>query len=186
MDDAEIERQRSKNMNKVTQRALDACLKDTEASKVELDILLAGPHAQACVLAILDNASATQLAMRRALPIWKPFGEKQNFLYELVTDRSDQGVRRVKNLLDAGWDPNLTIDGTNRTALMQVTNSWNPTNRDYAAMLLAAGAKPDMRSAGGQTALDFAPVSMRNFVQNFMRDIEQDTTNRTGNIKDAI
>lgn len=186
MDDAEIERLRARNTSKLYQRVLDACLKDDEASKVELDILLAGPHAQACVFAILDVASATQMAVRRALPIWKPFGPKQNFLYELVTDRSDAGVRRVKNLLDAGWDPNLTIEGTNRTALMQVTNAWNPTNRDYAAMLLAAGAKPDLRSAGGQTALDFAPVSMRNFVQNFMRDIEQDTTNRTGNIKDAI
>ena len=186
MDDAEIERQRAKNMSKVTQRTLDACLKDNEASKVELDILLSGPHARACVLAILDVAAATQMAMRRALPIWKPFGPRQNFLYDLVTDRSDVGVRRVKNLLDAGWDPNLTVEGTNRTALMQVTNAWNPTNRDYAAMLLAAGAKPDMRSAGGQSCLDLAPVSMRNFVQNFMRDIEQDTTNRTGNIKDAI
>jgi len=186
MDDAEIERLRARNMSKVTQRALDACLRNDEASRVELDILLVGPHAQACVLAILDVASATQAAMRRALPIWKPFGEKQNFLYELVVDRSDAGVRRVKNLLDAGWDPNLIVEGTHRTALMQVTNAWNPTNRDLAAMLLAAGAKPDMRSAGGQTALDFAPVSMRNFVQNFMRDIEQDTTNRTGNIKDAI
>jgi len=186
MTDAEIERLRAKNMNKVTQRALDACLKDNEASKVELEILLAGPHARACVLAILDNATAVQTAMKRALPLWRPFGPKENFLYELVTDRTDQGVRRVKNLLDAGWDPNLTIDGTNRTALMQVTNSWNPVNRDYAAMLLAAGAKPDMRSAGGQTCLDFAPVSMRNFVQNFMRDIEQDTTNRTGTTRDAI
>lgn len=186
MTDAEIERLRAKNMNKVTQRALDACLKDNEASRVELEILLSGPHARACVLAILDNATAAQTAMKRALPLWRPFGPKENFLYELVTDRTDQGVRRVKNLLDAGWDPNLTIDGTNRTALMQVTNSWNPVNRDYAAMLLAAGAKPDMRSAGGQTCLDFAPVSMRNFVQNFMRDIEQDTTNRTGSPQDAI
>src|ERR1700749_3583445 len=117
MTDAEIERLRAKNMNKVTQRALDACLKDNEASKVELDILLAGPHARACVLAILDNATAALTAMKRALPLWRPFGPKENFLYELVTDRTDQGVRRVKNLLDAGWDPNLTIDGTNRTAL---------------------------------------------------------------------
>src|SRR4051812_29124840 len=115
MDDAEIARQRAKNINKVTQRALDACLRNDEASKVELDILLAGPHAQACVLAILDVATAAQMAMRRALPIWKPFGQKQNFLYELVTDRTDQGVRRVKNLLDAGWDPNLIMEGTHRT-----------------------------------------------------------------------
>src|SRR6185312_3493241 len=172
MDDAEIERLRSKNMTKVTSRGVDACLKDNEASRV--------------VLAILDVSEATQAAMKRAAPIWRPFGPKESFLYELVTDRSDQGVRRVKNLLDAGWDANLKVDGTQRTALMQVTNSWNPTNRDYASLLLAAGADPDARSAGGQTALDFAPVSMRNFVKNFMRDIEQDTTNRTGNIKDAI
>ncbi len=186
MDDAEIERLRSKNMTKVTSRGVDACLKDNEASRVELEILLNGPHAKAVVLAILDVSEATQSAMRRVAPLWRPFGPKENFLYELVTDRSDQGVRRVKNLLDAGWDPNLKVDGTHRTALMQVTNSWNPTNRDYASLLLAAGADPEARSAGGQTALDFAPVSMRNFVQNFMRDIEQDTTNRTGNIKDAI
>lgn len=186
MDDAEAERLRARNIQKVTQRALDACLKDNEAAKVELDILLAGPHAKACVLAILEVGGAAQMAMRRALPIWQPFGPKENFLYELVTDRSDAGVRRVKNLLDAGWNPNLKVDGTQRTALMQVTNSWNPVNRDIAAMLLAAGADPDARSAGGQTALDFAPVSMRNFVQNFVRDIAQDTTNRTGNINDAI
>jgi hypothetical protein len=186
MTDADVERLRAKNMTKVTSRGVDACLKDNEASRVELEILLNGPHAKAVVLAILDVSAAVQLAMKRVIPLWQPFGPKECFLYELVTDRTDQGVRRVKNLLDAGWDPNLKMDGTHRTALMQVTNSWNPTNRDFAAMLLAAGADHTARSAGGQTALDFAPVSMRNFVQNFVRDIAQDTTNRTGNIKDAI
>lgn len=186
MDDAEAERLRARNISKVTKRALDACLKYSDTSRAELEILLAGPHGQACVLAILDVAAATQTVMRHAVALWKPFGPKENFLYELVTHRTDNGVRRVKNLLDAGWDPNLTIEGTQRTALMQVTNAWNPVNRDFAAMLLAAGAKPEMQSAGGQTCLDFAPVSMRNFVQNFMRDIEQDTTNRTGNISDSI
>ena len=178
MDDAEIQRLRARNMGKVTARALDACLSDSEAAKVELDILLSGPHARAVVLAILESAAATQAVMRRGTELWKSFGPKENFLYELVLDRSDLGARRVKNLLDNGWDPNLRVEGTQRTALMQVTNSWNPVNRDYAAMLLAAGADPESRSAGGQNALDFAPVSMRNFVQNFLRDIEQDTTNR--------
>lgn len=178
MDDAEIERLRARNMSKVTARALDACLKDNEASKVELDILMSGPHARTVVLAILESGAATQAATRRGTELWKPFGPKENFLYDLVLDRSDLGVHRVKNLLDNGWDPNLRVEGTQRTALMQVTNAWNPINRDYAAMLLAAGADPEARSAGGQNALDFAPVSMRNFVQNFLRDIEQDTTNR--------
>ena len=178
MDEAEIERMRAKNMSKVTARALDACLKDSEAARVELDILLSGPHGKAVVLAILESGAATQAAMRRGVELWKLFGPKESFLYELVHERNDIGVRRVKNLLDAGWDPNLTMEGTQRTALMQVTNAWNPINRDYAAMLLAAGADPEARSAGGQTALDFAPVSMRNFIQNFIRDMEQDTTNR--------
>jgi len=178
VDDAEIERLRARNMSKVTARALEACLKDNEAAKVELDILLNGPHSKAVVLAILDSSAATQAALRRGAELWKPLGPKENFLYELILDHSDLGVRRVKNLLDAGWDPNLHVEGTQRTALMQVTNAWNPTSRELAAMLLAAGADPGARSAGGQTALDFAPVSMRNFVQNFMRDIEQDTTNR--------
>lgn len=188
MDDAEIERQRIKNMSRVTSRGVDACLKDNEAARVELEILLAGPHAKAVVLAILEVAGATSNAIRRNARLWQPFGPRENFLYELVMDRSDTGVRRVKNLLDAGWDPNLKVDGTHRTALMQVTNAWNPTNRDLAAMLLAAGADPEARSAGGQTALDFAPVSMRNFVQNFVRDIEQDTTNRSAitSTKDPI
>lgn len=183
LDDDDIERMRSRNMSKVTARALDACLKENEASRVELEILLAGPHARAVVLAILDVAAATQSVMRRKLPLWQPFGPRENFLYDLITDHSDRGVVRVKNLLDAGWDPNLAVEGTHRTALMQVTNAWNPINRDLAAMLLAAGADPEARSVGGQNALDFAPVSMRNFIQSFMRDIEQDTTNRS--VRDA-
>jgi hypothetical protein len=178
VDDAEIERMRAKNMSKVTARALDACLKDNEAAKVELDILLSGPHGKLVVLTILDVAAATQAALRRGAELWKPFGPRESFLYELVTDHSDLGVRRVKNLLDGGWDPNLAVEGTQRTALMQVTNAWNPANRDLAAMLLAAGANPEARSVGGQSALDFAPVSMRNFIQSFLRDMEQDTTNR--------
>lgn len=178
MDDAEIERLRARNMSKVTARALDACLKENEAAKVELEILLNGPHARVVVLAILEVATATQSAMRRGCELWKPFGPRESFLYELITDHSDAGVHRVKNLLDAGWDPNLAMEGTQRTALMQVTNAWNPINRDLAAMLLAAGADPEARSVGGQSALDFAPVSMRNFIQSFLRDMEQDTTNR--------
>ncbi|HLW74810.1 MAG TPA: hypothetical protein VKT74_07060 [Gammaproteobacteria bacterium] len=178
MDDDEIERMRTKNMSKVTARALDACLKESEASKVELEILLNGPHGKMVVLTILDLAAATQAALRRGAELWKPFGAKENFLYDLITDHSDLGVRRVKNLLDAGWDPNLSVEGTQRTPLMQVTNAWNPINRDLAAMLLAAGANPEARSVGGQSALDFAPVSMRNFIQSFLRDMEQDTTNR--------
>lgn len=180
VDDAEIERLRQRNMSKVTSRALDACLKDNEAARVELEILLAGPHGKAVTLAVLEVAAATQAAVKRDAPLWRPFGPKEAFLYELIADRSDAGIRRVKNLLDAGWDPNLTVEGTQRTALMQVTTSWNPTNRDLAGMLLAAGADPNARSAGGQTALDYAPVSMRNFIQNFVRDIQQDTTNRSG------
>lgn len=182
MDDAEIERMRAKNITKVTARALDACLKENEAAKVELDILLNGPHGRVVVLAILEVTTAAQSAMRRGCELWKPFGPKESFLYELITDHSDTGVRRVKNLLDAGWDPNLAMDGTQRTALMQVTNAWNPVNRDLAAMLLAAGANPEARSVGGQTALDFAPVSMRNFIQSFLRDMEQDTTNRANRL----
>ncbi|MGE5625867.1 MAG: hypothetical protein ACM3ZT_10005 [Bacillota bacterium] len=178
MDNAEIERLRARNISKVTARALDACLKENEAAKVELEILMNGPHGRIVVLAILDSPAAAQAAMRRGAELWKPFGPKESFLYELVLDHSDVGVRRVKNLLDNGWDPNLKMEGTQRTALMQVTNAWNPINRDLVAMLLVAGADPEARSAGGQTALDFAPVSMRNFVQNFIRDIEQDTTNR--------
>jgi hypothetical protein len=95
-----------------------------------------------------------------------------------VDDRSDEGMRRVKNLLDGDWDPNLAIPGTKRTPLMQVTMAWNPRNRDLVAMLLAAGASVEARSAGGQTALDYAPVAMRNFIQSFLLDMQQDTTNR--------
>lgn len=179
MDAEEIERLRLQNLARVTQRALDACSRDTEPAKVELEILLTGPHGQAVALALLEVAAATRAVVKRNAPIWRPFGAREVLLYELVLDHSDVGIRRVKNLLDAGWDPNLAVEGTHRTALMQVTNSWSQANRDLAALLLAAGADPRARSVGGQTALDYAPVSMRNFIQNFIRDIDQDTTNRT-------
>lgn len=178
MDNTDIQNMRRRNAAKIAARALDACAHDKPETLVELDILLNGPHAEAVGYAILDSAFATRAAIRRNVPIWKPFGSKEQLLYELVGAHSDENLKRVKNLLDGGWDPNLAIPGTHRTPLMQVTMAWNPYNRDLAAMLLAAGAKPELRSAGGQTALDYAPVAMRNFVQSFVRDIEQDTTNR--------
>ena len=179
MDDTDIQGLRQRNTQRLTKRALQSCLQMGEDSQAELVTMLNGHHARAIALAILDDAPASRAAVRRDIPLWLPFGERASLLYELVTDQSDRGVRRVKNLLDGGWDPNLAMEGTRRTALMQVTNAWNPFNRDLAAMLLAAGANPEARSVGGQSALDFAPVPMRNFIQSFVRDIEQDTTNRS-------
>ena len=179
MDNTDIQDMRNRNAAKIAARALDACAHDKPETQVELEILLNGPHAKAVGYAILDSAFATRAAVRRNVPLWLPFGSKEQLLYELVDDHSDESMRRVKNLLDAGWDPNLAMPGTHRTPIMQVTMAWNPRNRDLAAMLIAAGAKVDMRSAGGQTALDYAPVAMRNFIQAFMRDLEQDTTNRS-------
>ncbi|HET7175235.1 MAG TPA: hypothetical protein VFK21_04425 [Gammaproteobacteria bacterium] len=178
MESQDAESMRRRNAAKIAARALDACAHDKPETKVELEILLNGPHARAVGLAILDSAFACRTAMRRDIPLWIPFGSKEQLLYDLVGDHSEESLRRVKNLLDAGWDPNLAIPGTHRTPLMQVTMAWNPRNRDLAALLLAAGAKVDARSAGGQTALDYAPVAMRNFIQHFVKDIEQDTTNR--------
>lgn len=179
MDNEDIQALRNRNAAKIAARALDACAHDKPETTVELDILLKGPHGQSVAHAIMDSAFAVRSAMRRGIQFWLPLGPKEQLLYDLVGEHSDVAMLRVKNLLDAGWDPNLSIPGTQRTALMQVTMAWNPRNRDIAAMLLAAGANPDARSAGGQTALDYAPVAMRNFVQSFLRDIEQDTTNRT-------
>ena len=179
MDDTDIQSLRERNTSRLTKRALQSCLQTGEDSIAELVTMLNGHHARAIAQAILDDAPACRAAVRRDVPLWLPYGERANLLYELVTDDSDRGVKRVKNLLDAGWNPNLPVDGTMRTPLMQVTNSWNPVNRDLAAMLLAAGANPDAQSVSGQTALDFAPVPMRNFIQSFVRDIEQDSTNRS-------
>jgi hypothetical protein len=178
MDNTDIQNLRMRNAAKIAARALDACAHDKPETLVELEILLNGPHAQAVGYAILDSAFATRAAVRRNVPIWKPFGSKEQLLYDLVGDHSEESMKRVKNLLDAGWDPNLAISGTKRTPLMQVTMAWNPRNRDLVAMLLAAGANIEARSAGGQTALDYAPVAMRNFIQSFLLDIQQDTTNR--------
>ena len=183
MDSPDVQAMRNRNAAKIAARALDACAHDKPETTVELDILLKGPHAEAVAHAIIDSAFAVRAAIRRGIQFWVPLGAKEQLLYDMMDDRTDVGMLRVKNLLDGGWDPNLAISGTLRTPLMQVTMAWNPRNRDLAAMLLAAGANPDARSAGGQTALDYAPVAMRNFVQSFMRDIEQDTTNRTANTK---
>lgn len=180
MDDAEIERMRGRNLSRMTARALEACALDNPSTQAELDILLNGPHGKLVCLAILDVASATREAVRRHAPLWVPFGERAHLLCELVADHSIKGVIRVKNLLDAGWDPNLSLPGSSRTALMALTNGWNPMNRDLVALLLAAGADPEARSVGGQTALDYAPLPMRNFIHAFLLDMLQDTTNRTG------
>jgi hypothetical protein len=180
MDDAEIERMRTRNQSRMTARALEACALENPNTQAELDILLNGPHGMTVCLAILDVASATREAVRRCAPLWVPFGERANLLHELVADHTIKGVIRVKNLLDAGWDPNLSLPGSSRTALMSLTAGWNPTNRDLVALLLVAGADPELRSVGGQTALDYAPLPMRNFIHAFMMDMQQDTTNRTG------
>lgn len=184
MDDADIERMRARNQAKIAARALDACAHDTVDANADLEILLNGPHAKAVALAILENGSATRAAVKRGVRLWLPFGSEESLLlYELIADRTLAGMMRVKNLLDARWDPNRPVPGTQRTALMQVATTWNPVNRDLVAMLLAAGADVELRSVGGQTALDYAPLAMRNFIRSFVMDMDQDTTNRTGNRK---
>lgn len=183
MDDADIERMRARNQAKIAARALDACAHENAETDAELEILLNGPHARAVCLAILEVPAAIRAAVKRGVRLWLPFGGEENLLYELIADRSFTGIQRVKNLLDAGWDPNKAVPGTQRTALMQVATTWNPVNRDLVALLLAAGANIEIRSVGGQTALDYAPVAMRNFIRSFLMDMDQDTTNRTGTRK---
>jgi hypothetical protein len=179
MDDAEIERKRAQNLARVISRALEACTRADKTGDADLEILLTGPHARVVTLGILEFQPQTFQAVARDARLWLPYGDKANLLYELVGDRSRLGLHRVKNLLDAGWDPNLTQTGTQRTALMQVVNNWTPENRTLVSMLLAAGADAKLASASGQTVLDSAPHTMRNFIQALVMDVEQDTTNRT-------
>lgn len=180
MDDVEISRKRAANLTRVISRGLTACSQEGAAADTELEMLLAGPHAKAVALGILEFQSATAKAVARGARLWLPFGDKANLLYELVSDKTELGIQRVKNLLDAGWDPNLRLPGSHRTALMQVTHNWAPNNRTIVSLLLAAGADAGLTSVSGQTALDYAPTVMRDYIHAFIRDVEQDTTNRTG------
>lgn len=179
MTDAEIERKRIQNLARVISRALEACTRADKSGDADLEILLTGPHGRAVTLGILEFQPQTFQAIARDARLWLAFGSKENLLYDLVTDRSRLGIHRVKNLLDAGWDPNLVQPGTKRTALMQVVNNWTPENRTLVSMLIAAGADAKLASASGQTVLDSAPQTMRNFIQALIMDVEQDTTNRS-------
>lgn len=180
MDDVEVSRKRAANLTRIVARGLSACSQEGPAADVELDMLLSGPHAKAVALGILEYPTATAKAVARGARLWLPFGHKANLLYELVADKSELGIARVKNLLDAGWDPNLKVPGSDRTPLMQVTHNWAPANRALVSLLLAAGADADLTSVSGQTALDYAPTVMRNYIRAFQEDVRQDTTNRTG------
>lgn len=166
----DIESQRAANLARIVSRGLEACQHPGREADSELDILLQGPHGRAIALGILDYAVTTTAAVKRGAKLWRPFGEKENLLYELVSDRSAIGLRRVKNLLDAGWDPNLTLPGNNRTALMRVTNNWTPGNKEMVEMLMAAGADATLTSVSGQSALDYAPTIMRNYINGYVTD----------------
>src|SRR5689334_13386310 len=104
MDDTDIQSLRERNTERLTKRALHSCLQPGEDSLAELVTMLNGHHARSIALAILDDAPACRAAVRRDIPMWLPFRERASLLYELVTDHSDRGVKRVKNLLDAGWN----------------------------------------------------------------------------------
>ncbi len=180
MNDVEIERKRASNLTRVISRGLTACSQADAQGDADLEMLLNGPHAKVVVLGILEFSTATASAIARGARLWQPFGGKEHLLYDLVTDKSELGIQRVKNLLDAGWDPNHALPGSGRTALMQVTNNWAESNRAMVSLLLAAGADAGMSSVSGQTALDYAPTVMRNYIRAFAADVAQDTTNRTG------
>ena len=62
----------------------------------------------------------------------------------------------VKYLIEAGADVNAT-DGVNTTALMRLADKCDAT--DTIRALLKAGAKTDIKSAGGATAADLAGYS---------------------------
>lgn len=178
MDDARIERERMRNYTRVIARALDACTSDSQEAGAELEFLLNGPHAKPVVLGILEFLPQTKAALKRGARLWLPFGGKEYLLYELVADRSRLGLTRVKHLLEAGWDPNLALPGTKRTALMQVVNGWTPMNRELVAMLLAAGADATQASASGMTVFDDTPTVMREFIRTTLSNLKQDPTGR--------
>ena len=178
MGDAEIERARMRNYTRIIARALDACTSDSQESGAELEFLLTGPHAKSVVLGILEFLPQTKAALKRGARLWLPFGGKEYLLYELVADRSHLGITRVKHLLEAGWDPNLALPGTKRTALMQVVNGWAPVNRELVSMLLAAGADTTQASASGMTVFDDTPTVMREFIRATLDGLKQDPTGR--------
>jgi len=178
MDDAQSERARMRNYTRIIARALDACTSDRPEAGTELEFLLSGPHARPVVLGILEFLPQTKAALKRGARLWLPFGGKEYLLYELATDRSRLGLLRIKNLLEAGWDPNHALPGTKRTALMQAINGWTPENRTLVAMLLAAGADTTQASASGMTVFDDAPTVMRAFIDSALKDLKQDATGR--------
>ncbi|HEY1774242.1 MAG TPA: hypothetical protein VGH91_13725 [Gammaproteobacteria bacterium] len=178
MTDAEIERRRIMNLTRIVARGLEACTREGREGDFELEILLTGPHGKAVALGILEFAPQTRLAVKRNARLWHPFGGVEHLLIDLISDRSRLGILRVKNLLEAGWNPNYSLPGTGRTALMQVMNNWTPENRTLVALLLAAGADTTKPSAAGTTVYDDAPTVMRDFIRSTLKDLRQDPTGK--------
>lgn len=109
---------------------------------------------------------------------------------DTLNTRDDQGLtplfhavirgdtEQVKSLLEKGADPNLSVPGTNLTPLHQAL--WD-SKEEIAKLLIIHGAKWDVQSRAGRTALEtaFANNLFKNInspqptlFQDFLNDIE--------------
>jgi ankyrin repeat protein len=48
------------------------------------------------------------------------------------------------------------------------------------SLLIAAGADIESESVSGQTALDYSPTTMRNYIKTYAEEMERDPTTRRG------
>jgi hypothetical protein len=159
---------RDTNLERQKLRLATLCLAgDAEALNVANN-MLRGQNGRELTDKLLTNNTLLSMAIVNGFDIGAPYGGRDKFLIELVTTAGRAAVEQFETLLEAGWPVDLATEQDGITALMVVAERFTAVNRDRVMRLMQHGADPHLKDKTGKSALDRAPVAMRQYIKELM------------------
>lgn len=159
---------RDTNLERQKLRLATLCLDGTPDARKIANNMLQGQNGKELTDKLLTNGTLLAMAIINGFDIGAPYGGRDKFLIELVTTAGRAAIEQFEALLKAGWPVDQQTEQDGVTALMVVVERFTAANRDRVMRLMQHGANPHLKDNAGQSALDRAPVAMRQYIEELI------------------
>ncbi|HEX5339255.1 MAG TPA: hypothetical protein VFX47_00060 [Gammaproteobacteria bacterium] len=159
---------RDTNLERQKLRLASLCLAGDAQALADANSMLRGQNGRELTDKLLTNVTLLSMAIVNGFDIGASYGGRDQLLIQLVTMPGRPAVEQFETLLKAGWPVDLPTEQNGTTALMAVAERFTAANRDRVMRLMQHSADPHLKDKAGQSALDRAPVAMRQYMEELL------------------